>query len=246
MDLRKHQIECINNIKLHFENENSALIKMFCGSGKSFVIYHCLLEYMKNLSVVVVPSINLITQFLNDYLLDETKKEYNTKNFNKKFDLLTVCSKNELNNTINFTTNEDKILEFLEKDSPKIILITYQSLELLINIIIENEFKIDILCFDEAHHILGDNIKKILFENKIETEESEYTDSDNEEESCSSYYEESYYETNNFINAFCNKTLYFTAPPKNSNGIMMYESITNFDKYELIEDDESVIKDEPD
>ena len=39
MDLRKHQIECINNIKLHFENENSALIKMFCGSGKSFVKY---------------------------------------------------------------------------------------------------------------------------------------------------------------------------------------------------------------
>jgi hypothetical protein len=59
-----------------------------------------------------------------------------------------ICSKNELNNTINFTTNENKILEFLEKDSPKIILITYQSLELLINVITENEFKIDILCFD--------------------------------------------------------------------------------------------------
>ena len=80
--------------------------------------------------------------------------------FNKVFDLLTVCSKNELNNTINFTTNEDNILEFLEKGSPNIILITYQSLELLINIITENEFKIDILCFDEAHHILGDNILK--------------------------------------------------------------------------------------
>ena len=93
---------------------------------------------------------------------------------------MTVCGKNELNNTINFTTNEDKILEFLEKDSSKIILITYQSLELLINIIIENEFKIDILCFDEAHHILGDNIKKKLFENNTETEESEYTDSDND------------------------------------------------------------------
>ena len=123
MDLRKHQIECINNIKLHFKNENSAFIKMFCGSGKSFVIYHCLLEYMKDLSVVVVPSINLITQFLNDYLLDTIKKEYNTKNFNKEFDLLTVCSKNELNNTINFTTNEDKILEFLEKDSNNLSII---------------------------------------------------------------------------------------------------------------------------
>ncbi len=65
-----------------------------------------------------------------------------------------ICSKNELNNTINFTTNENKILEFLEKDSPKIILITYQSLELLINVITENEFKIDILCFDWMLHIL--------------------------------------------------------------------------------------------
>ncbi len=71
-----------------------------------------MLEYIKDLSVVD-PSINLITRFLNDYLLDKIKKEYNTKNFNKEFDLLTVCSKNELNNTINFTTNEDKILEFL-------------------------------------------------------------------------------------------------------------------------------------
>ncbi len=58
MDFRKHQIECIHNIKLHFENENSALIKMFCGGGKSFVIYHCLFEYIKDVSVVVVPSLN--------------------------------------------------------------------------------------------------------------------------------------------------------------------------------------------
>ena len=34
MNLRDHQKECINNIKLHFnKNENKALIKMFCGSG---------------------------------------------------------------------------------------------------------------------------------------------------------------------------------------------------------------------
>ena len=80
MDLRKHQIECINNINLHFENENNALIKMFCGSGKSFVIYHCLLEYTNNLSVIVVPSISLITQFNKDYLFNNITQEYN-KNF---------------------------------------------------------------------------------------------------------------------------------------------------------------------
>jgi superfamily II DNA or RNA helicase len=76
MNLRNHQFECINNIKLHFQNDNKALIKMFCGSGKSFIIYHCLLEYTDNLSVIVVPSINLITQFNKDYLLDGYKRKY--------------------------------------------------------------------------------------------------------------------------------------------------------------------------
>ena len=224
IELRKHQVECIDNIKSHFENNNKALIKMFCGSGKSFIIYHCLLEYTNNLSVIVVPSINLITQFNKDYLLDKNKQEYNKKYFNKSFEILTVCSKNELSNNINLTTDSDKILEFIEIEENKIILITYQSLELLINIIKENEIEIDLLCFDEAHHILENNIKELLF--GIEDEDYNYIE--------------------NFIDTYCNKTLFFTATPKNSNNIMMYESITNYNQYELIEDDESTIKEEPD
>ena len=73
MELRKNQKDCINNIRNHFINDNKALIKMFCGSGKSFIIYHCLLEYTNNLSVIVVPSISLITQFNKDYLLNDIK-----------------------------------------------------------------------------------------------------------------------------------------------------------------------------
>jgi len=69
MELRKHQKDCIDKINTHFKNENKALIKMFCGSGKSFIIYHCILEHGYKLSVIVVPSINLITQFNQDYLL---------------------------------------------------------------------------------------------------------------------------------------------------------------------------------
>jgi|LakMenEpi03Aug12_release.lakeMendotaPanAssembly.Ray.scaffolds.fasta_scaffold2378729_1 hypothetical protein len=35
MDLRYHQKQCIDNIKIHFDtsNDSKALIKMFCGSG---------------------------------------------------------------------------------------------------------------------------------------------------------------------------------------------------------------------
>ena len=101
----------------HFETDDNGLIKMFCGYGKSFIIYCCLLKYGDNLSVLIVPSINLITQFNKDYLLDKNKKEYNDKYFEKEYELLTVCSKNELDKKLkkefSFTTDEDLILEFL-------------------------------------------------------------------------------------------------------------------------------------
>ena len=147
MKLRQQQIKCINAIQEHFEIENNALIKMFCGVGKSFVIFDSLLRHGEKLSVVVVPSINLITQFNKDYFLDNSKKEYNRKYFNKEYELLTICSKNELDknlqNEFKFTTDEDEILEFLDQEEDKIILVTYQSLELLFNIIKEYEFEID-------------------------------------------------------------------------------------------------------
>ena len=72
MTLCKYQIDCINAIDSHIKkNENVTLVKHFCGSGKSMIIYHCLLAYGGNLSIVVVPSIDLITQFNRDYLLDK-------------------------------------------------------------------------------------------------------------------------------------------------------------------------------
>ena len=194
MELKKHQKECINKIENHFKNENKGLIKMFCGSGKSFIIYHTLLQYTNSISILVVPSINLITQFNRDYLLNDSLKNYNKKYFNKNYELMTICSKNELNNkNLNFTTNENDIIEFLHKKNIKIILITYQSLTNLINIIKINNIIIDLLCFDEAHHILGNNTSKLLYKN------------------------------NNFINKLINKTLYFTATPKNTKEYKMYD-----------------------
>ena len=41
MNLRDHQKKCIESIDNHFTIENRALVKMFCGSGKSWIIYNC-------------------------------------------------------------------------------------------------------------------------------------------------------------------------------------------------------------
>ena len=78
----------------------------------------------------------------------------------------------------------------------------------------EYDFEIDLLCFDEAHHILSNNMKELLF--GIDTDD-DFIES--------------------FIDTYSNKTLFFTATPKNSNNIMMYESVTCFDNYELTYDD---------
>ena len=229
MDLRHHQKNCIDSIRNHFKNNYEGLIKMFCGSGKSFVIYHSLLEFGHKLSVVVVPSINLITQFNEDYFLDKTKQDYNYKYFNKDFGLLTICSRNEIDKKIQkdlkFTTNKEDIEDFLNKKKDKIILITYQSLDILFNVVKANDMKINLLCFDEAHHILGDGIKNLLFG----------------EDNVDEYAEK-------FIDLYVDKTLYFTATPKNGNKIKMYESVSNISidnvNYVLMDDENSYWQEE--
>ena len=50
MSLKLHQKECKNKIKNHLIENNNALIKIFCGGGKSFIIYDCLLDFGNNLS----------------------------------------------------------------------------------------------------------------------------------------------------------------------------------------------------
>lgn len=65
MELRTHQKQCVNIIKTHFKTNNKALIKMFCGSGKSYIIYDCLLKYGNDLSVVVVVLVLSIYQSHN-------------------------------------------------------------------------------------------------------------------------------------------------------------------------------------
>ena len=227
MELKNHQKECIDKIDENFIKNKKGLIKMFCGSGKSLIIYHSLLKYGKNLGIIVVPSINLITQFNNDYIINPLTIKFNDKYFKKKFSLMTICSKDELEqkDDINknfITTDKHDINTFINIKNNKIILVTYQSLHNLIHIIKNNNIMIDLLCFDEAHHILGENIRKILFlEKENDTDENQYY--------------------GNFIDNHVNKTLFFTATPKNIKDYKMYHklneiTINNID-YEIIDNE---------
>ena len=153
ISLDKHQKEAINNIKDCLLNEDDkCIVQMWCGTGKSRIELSLLLE--QELSIIVVPSIALITQFMNDYILK----------FKIKKNTLVVCSKNEIENDVDitYTTNKKDILSFLKKDG--IILSTYQSLHLIYELILKHKIRINLAVFDEAHHVVGNEYQKSIFD----------------------------------------------------------------------------------
>ena len=283
--LYEHQLKCKHSIANLFNSpengvtEHKGLIKMFCGSGKSFVIYDTILAFGHKLSVIVVPSICLITQFNKDYLLDPDKISYNKNNYNKSFNIITICSKDEIKDKDTTFTTDEAIIEkslnkFINKNKDVVVLITYQSLEKLINIIKQNNIKIDLMCFDEAHHILSLNMKKQLFgldesdylepdaisETELNYETDSVTDSESNDESDTNSnsdeydQDQDYLETNsepddNFLSNYVSKVLFFTATPKNTNNIVMYEPhqiIVNDIEYDIVDDINTEYADEPD
>jgi superfamily II DNA or RNA helicase len=131
---------------------------MFCGTGKTRILFdYILTENKDRLSVIVFPSLSLIAQFSEDYVNNE-KWKHITKNFN----FLSVCSKDESNST-EYTTDSKSIKKYIKKHKSCIIAVTYHSFETLLSVVDELHINIKTIIFDEAHHIIGNTIQKIVF-----------------------------------------------------------------------------------
>lgn len=179
---RKYQIEADNAIHKELLTTDKCIVKMFCGTGKSLLMRNCqpVLKpetgnaLNQKLVVYVFPSLALVKQFCEDYL--------------EGSDVLKICSEMEA------TTDPRHIQMFLQDTTPKsintnkIICITYQSYNILLDILTQLDLKINVCLFDEAHHAVGEVYQKLIFENSQ-----------------------------------CEKQIFFTATPKNANGIVMYD-----------------------
>jgi len=166
---RYYQSEADEAIYNELLINNKCIVKMFCGTGKSLLMRNCKILQNNPFIVYVFPSLNLIDQFYNDYLID----------FNN---VLRISSDK------GSTTNSTEIITYLnDKSIPtKIICITYQSFQLLLDNL--NGLKINICVFDESHHVVGEVYQTFIFNNDV-----------------------------------CEKQIFFTATPKNANGIVMYD-----------------------
>jgi len=143
MKFRPYQNEMDDAIyeELIIKNNDRCLIKAFCGTGKSIVMYKGKAFQNHDTIVYVFPSLSLIDQFKTDYL--------------KSAKVLVISSDDDS------TTDETTIKQYM-KNKNKIICITYQSFHLL------TPYKINMCVFDEAHHAVGETYQKIIFNPNIE------------------------------------------------------------------------------
>jgi len=170
LDFRNYQTEADDACydELVVRKKNRALVKMFCGTGKSRLMRWSKLNRGKKRVVYVFPSLSLIDQFCRDYLSDVPG---------------TVL---QISSELEATTDPTLIKQFLSKPEPLIICVTYQSFNTLLDNL--GETKIDVCHYDEAHHAVGETYQKLIFENTV-----------------------------------CEKQIFYTATPKNANGVVMYD-----------------------
>ena len=129
--LYKHQQEAIQRENKH----DKCLFNMWCGTGKTRVFTISMFIDNLNFNVIVFPSLGLINQYCNDYILNQGepfKTEFS------KFKCLAFCSDDERKlkfNTkkIKYTTKEVVLKKFIDQLGNKLVVVTYQSFEKFIN-----------------------------------------------------------------------------------------------------------------
>jgi superfamily II DNA or RNA helicase len=92
------------------------LVKMFCGTGKSRIITNLMIHEQKALNVVVFPSLALISQYTSDYLQHGNYRRYfqNTLNVSSlKEEENAKKDDKDICSRMKITTNTDEIKHFL-------------------------------------------------------------------------------------------------------------------------------------
>ena len=156
---RPHQIEAIDNVISGFQATDRGQLVMACGTGKTFVCLWVKERLKAKRTLVLVPSLGLLSQILNDW----------TFAAREQFDALCVCSDQTVNrreedeaislvSDLPFPVSSDvaEIGDFLKHDSDQVIFSTYQSSPLIAEAQKNHHLpRFDLVIADEAHRCAG-------------------------------------------------------------------------------------------
>jgi superfamily II DNA or RNA helicase len=156
---RPHQIEAIENVISGFQTANRGQLIMASGTGKTFVCLWVKERLKAKRTLVLVPSLGLLSQILNDW----------TFAARQQFDVLCVCSDQTVNRKdddepislvadLEFPVSNDvsEITNVLRRDNDQVIFSTYQSSPLIAqaqkNVDVPH---FDLVVADESHRCAG-------------------------------------------------------------------------------------------
>ena len=156
---RPHQIEAIDNVISDFQTADRGQLVMACGTGKTFVCLWVKERLKAKRTLVLVPSLGLLSQILSEW----------TFAARKRFDALCVCSDQTVNrreedeaislvSDLPFPVSSDvkEIAHFLKQDSDQVIFSTYQSSPLIAQAQKNRGVPhFDLVIGDEAHRCAG-------------------------------------------------------------------------------------------
>ena len=150
----RYQLRAINDVANGFKKNRRGQLIMACGTGKTYTSLWIKEKIKSKLTLVLVPSLNLLSQTTWDWA-------YAT---NKKIEILCICSditvgKNDDNLVeelidVSFPVENDpkKISKFINKKGDKVIFCTYQSSHLIQKIQKNKKVRnFDLIISDEAH-----------------------------------------------------------------------------------------------
>ena len=161
-----HQEKILPFIKTHFNDNDYGRLYLPCGTGKSLMGVFTAINMLHCTKVfIVVPSLYLLSETYETWI----RQLSNDKDFKYLLIGSDIDKKDYLYGEYKITTTKSTIRDILCCVKDKLILITtYQSSQLLIDICKELDFVFDIGIYDEAHRTVGTSDKKFtaLLSNK--------------------------------------------------------------------------------
>src|SRR5262249_1156465 len=156
---RPHQIEAVANVISGFQTANRGQLIMACSTGKTFVCLWVKEKLKAKRTLVLVPSLGLLSQILNDWTFPAREQ----------FDALCVCSDQTVNRKdedepislvadLAFPVSNDvlEITDFLRRNTDQVIFSTYQSSPLIAQAQKNTDTPhFDLVIADEAHRCAG-------------------------------------------------------------------------------------------
>ncbi len=167
-----HQINAIKDVVLKFKEHDRGQLIMACGTGKTFTTLWIKERLNSKSTLVLVPSLNLLSQSLNEWVFASKKT----------IDVICICSDisvgkkdsediSVLEAPFPVTNDVSEISKFFQDPGDKVVFCTYQSL----NLIAKAQSKkmiatFDLVIADEAHRCAGssdNSFSLILAEQEI-------------------------------------------------------------------------------